>query len=71
MAVNPWACPNDPRCPHAGLVHDIYDWDDPVPRCCAEGCDCGKRVTQPCGCVTASGIVVRECGKHPVMHAGG
>lgn len=36
-------CPNEPRCPHAGIIHDIYDAEDQVPRCCAEGCDCGKR----------------------------
>lgn len=38
-----FACPNEPRCPHSSLVHDIYDQEDEVPRCCAEGCDCGKR----------------------------
>lgn len=34
-------CPNNPPCPHAGLFHDIEDYDDPVPRCCAGGCSCG------------------------------
>lgn len=39
-----WAsCPNDPPCPHAGIIHDIYDFEDEVPTCCAEGCGCGKR----------------------------
>lgn len=38
-----WQCPNEPQCPHGGLVHDVYDDEDQVPRCCAEGCDCGKR----------------------------
>lgn len=40
-----WRCPNDPPCPHAGVVHDVYDLDDRTPRCCIEGCDCGRRVT--------------------------
>jgi hypothetical protein len=34
-----WACPNDPPCPHGSVVHDIYDYDDPLPTCCF--CDCG------------------------------
>ena len=37
-----WRCPNDPPCPHGAIVHDIYDDEDLVPRCCADGCDCGK-----------------------------
>jgi hypothetical protein len=37
-----WRCPNDPPCPHAGIIHDIHDAEDLVPRCCAEDCDCGK-----------------------------
>lgn len=37
-----WACPNDPPCRHGGVIHDIYDDEDLVPRCCAEGCDCGE-----------------------------
>ncbi len=37
-----WLCPNDPPCPHVGVVHDIADWDDPIPTCCVEGCRCGK-----------------------------
>jgi hypothetical protein len=68
MAAKPWwRCPNDPPCPHGGVLHDIYDLEDTVPRCCAEGCDCGMRIPQSCGCVTASGRVVRECGSHPVI----
>lgn len=40
----PWhLCPNEPRCPHAALFHDIDEMDDPLPRCCAEGCPCGKK----------------------------
>jgi hypothetical protein len=35
-------CPNDPPCPHAALLHDIEDYDDPSPMCCVEGCDCGQ-----------------------------
>lgn len=37
-----WACPNDPPCPHSGVIHDIYAPDDPRPVCCADGCQCGK-----------------------------
>ena len=37
-----WLCPNEPRCPHGGVLHDVYELGD-TPRCCAEGCDCGKR----------------------------
>jgi len=40
----PWyLCPNEPPCPHARLFHDVYDEEDEVPRCCAEGCRCGAR----------------------------
>lgn len=70
MTANPLACPNEPRCPHPGLVHDIEDDADPAPRCCAEGCNCGKRVTQPCGCVMASGVVITaspHCWGHALM----
>jgi hypothetical protein len=66
MAGEWWRCPNDPPCPHGGMVHDIYDLEDTVPRCCAEGCDCGRRVPWPCGCVTANGRVITFCGTHPV-----
>ena len=38
-----WACPNEPRCPHGAVIHDVYDDEDEVPRCCAEGCPCGAR----------------------------
>lgn len=42
-----WAfCPNRPPCSHPALVHDIYDYDDPSPRCCMEGCDCGRDRTK-------------------------
>lgn len=40
-----WLCPNDPPCPHAGVVHDIYDYTDLTPRCCVEGCDCGQLIS--------------------------
>jgi len=36
-----WLCPNKPRCPHAAVVHDVEDFDDRRPRCCADGCQCG------------------------------
>jgi hypothetical protein len=35
------ACPNDPRCPHPDVVHDIFEWGDPRPMCCVGGCYCG------------------------------
>lgn len=38
-----WLCPNEPRCPHGAIAHDIEEMDDPMPRCCVEGCDCGKK----------------------------
>jgi hypothetical protein len=41
-------CPNEPPCPHAAVVHDIYDYAKPSPRCCVLGCDCG-RSAQPVG----------------------
>ena len=37
-----WRCPNDPPCPHAAVYHDVYDYDDPFPRCCMAACDCGR-----------------------------
>jgi hypothetical protein len=37
-----WKCPNQPPCPHAGVFHDIYDFDDDRPTCCEEGCTCGQ-----------------------------
>lgn len=36
-----WKCPNDPPCGHAGLLHDVEDYEDPLPTCCVEGCRCG------------------------------
>jgi hypothetical protein len=39
-----WLCPNEPRCAHPAALHDVEDFDDPTPRCCAEGCDCGAMV---------------------------
>lgn len=39
-----WLCPNQPRCDHAGVVHDIEDFEDQTPRCCADGCQCGAKV---------------------------
>lgn len=36
--TDPWICPNVPRCPHPGVVHDIEDLEDQRPACCVEGC---------------------------------
>lgn len=36
-----WLCPNLPRCGHPAVLHDIEEYDDPVPRCCVDGCRCG------------------------------
>jgi hypothetical protein len=36
-----WRCPNDPPCDHGAILHDINERDDPSPRCCVDGCDCG------------------------------
>src|SRR4030095_17221873 len=36
-----WRCPNDPPCTHGAVLHDITERDDPSPRCCVDGCDCG------------------------------
>lgn len=33
-------CPNK-SCDHLSMDHDIYDFEDPYPTCCAEGCRCG------------------------------
>ena len=38
-------CPNEPPCEHDGLVHDIEDYGDPLPRCCVDGCRCGAATT--------------------------
>lgn len=40
-------CPNEPRCPHPGVLHDIEDYDDLRPMCCAEDCTCGKPEEPP------------------------
>jgi hypothetical protein len=41
-----WLCPNEPRCEHAAVFHDIEgddrDWTEDVPTCCVEGCECGR-----------------------------
>lgn len=37
-----WLCPNDPPCPHGAVLHDVEDYDDPSPTCCAEDCSCGR-----------------------------
>lgn len=56
-----FACPNQPPCPHPGLVHDIEDYSDPKPMCCADGCPCGKP-DEPSGEVRAAVRVgVRRC----------
>jgi DNA-binding XRE family transcriptional regulator len=39
-----WLCPNEPRCPHGAVLHDIEEDGDPSPTCCAEGCLCGQRM---------------------------
>jgi len=38
-------CPNEPPCEHDGLVHDIEDYSDPLPRCCVDGCGCGVKAS--------------------------
>jgi hypothetical protein len=40
VASSWWLCPNTPPCPHTAVVHDIYDWGDPAPTCCIDGCTC-------------------------------
>jgi hypothetical protein len=42
-----WLCPNTPRCGHGAVLHDIEDYDDPLPRCCVEDCGCGAPATAP------------------------
>lgn len=37
-----WRCPAR-RCPHPFNLHDIEDADDELPRCCVDGCDCGRK----------------------------
>lgn len=61
-----WLCPNEPPCPHARVVHDVYDLDDPLPRCCAWGCDCGRKpepVTHQCP--VGDGGLTPCCGLTP------
>jgi hypothetical protein len=36
-----WLCPNQPRCPHPAVIHDVKNVEDATPRCCADGCQCG------------------------------
>lgn len=38
-----WLCPNTPRCPHSGVVHDIEFDDDALPRCTMDGCPRGEK----------------------------
>lgn len=33
--------PGCPTCGHGDAFHDVYDYDDPYPTCCIEGCTCG------------------------------
>ncbi|HET9966864.1 MAG TPA: hypothetical protein VFQ68_01435 [Streptosporangiaceae bacterium] len=40
-----WLCPNEPRCPHARVLHDSDDDDERPPTCCADGCRCGHEDT--------------------------
>src|ERR1700753_1013270 len=42
-----WLCPNQPRCGHPAVLHDIYDSEDEMPRCCVPGCPCGARPQVP------------------------
>lgn len=39
-------CPNNPPCGHAGLHHDVWDENDPLPMCCVYNdngdCPCGR-----------------------------
>lgn len=37
-----WLCPNTPPCPHGAALHDIEDLEDTSPRCCFQGCACGR-----------------------------
>jgi len=46
MRQRVFPCPNEPPCSHSGLVHEIGDWDDPLPRCCSDDCDCGTAERQ-------------------------
>lgn len=42
-----WLCPNQPRCGHGAVLHDVDDYDDPIPRCCVDGCPCGAILGPP------------------------
>lgn len=42
-----WLCPNTPPCPHGAALHDIEDFEDTRPTCCADDCACGQP-TQCC-----------------------
>ena len=37
-----WLCPNQPRCGHPAVLHDIGDYEDEAPRCCVPDCPCGQ-----------------------------
>lgn len=58
-----WLCPNEPRCLHGALIHDVYDDEDQAPRCCAEGCPCGARpkdgplTREECAALVAAGSI--------------
>lgn len=42
-AIRPWwLCPNTPPCPHGAALHDVEDLEDASPRCCFQGCACGR-----------------------------
>lgn len=57
-----WRCPNDPPCPHPGVVHDVYDLDDETPTCCAEGCGCGQLAAAPETHAAYPGSGLARCG---------
>lgn len=46
VVIEWWLCPNEPRCPHGAVLHDVDDYDDPSPTCCVEGCGCGRAKVQ-------------------------
>lgn len=47
-----WLCPNEPRCPHGGVLHDVVDPEDQIPRCCVTGCECGRDLPSDAQVVT-------------------
>lgn len=61
MRQRVFPCPNQPPCGHSGLVHEIDDWDGPLPRCCEEGCVCGAR---------AATATCRACGQTVTLLGG-